>query len=92
MADSLPKASWIQADGGQSEEEPRPSWSTHSIGVYISRKPPLLPTTLLNDALENFARKKLARYPDSFNYVFGSAGTGVTNAENKKAFLRWAVV
>ncbi len=86
------KSSWIQASGEDGEEEPLPSWSAHSIGVYVSRKPPLLPTTLLDDTLENFARAKFAKYPECIDYVFGSAGTGTTNIENKKAFAKWSVV
>ena len=57
----------------------------------MNRRPPLLGTVNTFE-IEELAREKLKDYPESFGYVFGSAGTFKTNKANLEAFNRWRIM
>ena len=42
--------------------------------------------------MEEKAKEKLKDHPESFGYVFGSAGTFKTNTANLEAFDRWKIM
>ncbi|PCH39047.1 oxidoreductase [Wolfiporia cocos MD-104 SS10] len=66
------------------------SWGSFAKTLYKSRQPPIVAVSV--DKLEQAAREKLKDSPDAFLYVFGSAGTGATYAENRAEFQRWKII
>ncbi|KAH9939345.1 FMN-dependent alpha-hydroxy acid dehydrogenase [Epithele typhae] len=66
-------------------------WSAFARELLATRKRPLL-GSVDPSKFEEKAREKLKDYPDSFNFVFGYAGTGETYRANRNEFARWQIV
>jgi hypothetical protein len=64
---------------------------SHRLSECIFRRPPLLGTVNTFE-IEEKAGEKLKDHPESFGYVFGSAGTFRTNKANLEAFDRWRIM
>lgn len=67
------------------------TWTQYMVDIYHQRKPPAL-GTLYMDELEQKAKDKLKGYPNSFLYVFSSAGNCAADVANRQELNKWKIV
>ncbi|KAH9948254.1 FMN-dependent alpha-hydroxy acid dehydrogenase [Amylocystis lapponica] len=71
---------------------PVPSrWQKWMVNSYRSHNPPIIGTVDVQK-LEDAALEKLKGREDAFWYVYGSAGTRATHADNVSAFSKWKII
>ncbi|KDQ51357.1 hypothetical protein JAAARDRAFT_73654 [Jaapia argillacea MUCL 33604] len=67
-------------------------WSTYMGELLRSRVPPPALGTVEFQQIEERAKEALKDNPSAFTYVWGGAGTGLTQRDNIRAFERWKIV
>ncbi|KAG0696091.1 FMN-dependent alpha-hydroxy acid dehydrogenase [Suillus ampliporus] len=66
-------------------------WRKYFKDIYEQAKPPVLGSFALKE-IEDKAREVMKDHLPAYMFVFGSAGTGSTDAANRRALDRWKIV
>ncbi|KAI9566201.1 FMN-dependent alpha-hydroxy acid dehydrogenase [Boletus coccyginus] len=66
-------------------------WTDFLRDIYLQGQPPILGTVSVKE-IEEKAREVMKNHLPAYMYTFGSAGTWLTDAANKKALESWKIV